>query len=169
MTTDIKSTLDQSILDFTEECMNREHPRSYLISVLSKVQDKYGYLSTEHMNEVAHIMRIATSRVYGVATFYHFFRLQPQGKHKISVCMGTACFVKGADRILEAFKSELGINFGETTKDGMFSLENTRCLGVCGLAPVVMINEKVYGHVTPQQVPEFINKTIVEETENNGN
>lgn len=163
MSTTVTTKLDQPILDFIQECMQREHPRSYLISVLSKVQQKYGYLSKEHMDEVAHIMNIATSRVYGVATFYHFFRLKPQGKHKISVCMGTACFVKGADRILDAFKSELGINFGETTKDGMFSLENTRCLGVCGLAPVVMINNEIHGHVTPGQVPELISKTMIEE------
>lgn len=167
MTTEIKNTLDQSILDFIDECMQREHPRSYLISVLSKVQEKYGFLSTAHMDEVAHIMRIATSRVYGVATFYHFFRLTPRGKHQISVCMGTACFVKGADRVLDAFKSELGIDFGETTKDGMFSLENTRCLGVCGLAPVVTVNDHVYGQVTAQQVPELINKTLMEDAENN--
>ncbi len=164
MSNQLKSTLDQSILDFIDECLQREHPRSYLISILSKIQEKYGYLSQEHMNEVAYTMNIATSRVYGVATFYHFFRLTPQGKHKISVCMGTACFVKGSDRILEAFRSELGIDFGETTKDGLFSLDNTRCLGVCGLAPVVTINDKVYGHVTPQQVPDLINKTLVEES-----
>ncbi len=163
MSNQLKSTLDQSILDFIDECLQREHPRSYLISILSKIQEKYGYLSQEHMNEVAYTMNIATSRVYGVATFYHFFRLTPQGKHKISVCMGTACFVKGADRILEAFRSELGIDFGETTTDGLFSLDNTRCLGVCGLAPVVTINDKVYGHVTPQQVPDLINKTMTEE------
>ncbi|MBN1594553.1 NADH-quinone oxidoreductase subunit NuoE [candidate division FCPU426 bacterium] len=160
MDVNLETTLDKEIIEFIAACMQREHPRSYLISVLGKVQEKYGYLSRQHMHAVAHIMRIPTSRVYGVATFYHFFRLRPRGKHQISICMGTACFVKGADRVLEAFKSELGIDIGETTKDGIFSLDNTRCLGVCGLAPVVTINNQVYSQVTPQQVPELINKTL---------
>jgi NADH:ubiquinone oxidoreductase subunit E len=114
------------------------------------------------MDEAAHLLGIPTAYVFGVATFYHFFRLQPQGKYSISVCLGTACFVKGADKVFEAFKNELGIEMGETTKDGVFSLTNTRCLGVCGLAPVVMVNDKVYSQVTPKQVPDILNRIRAE-------
>lgn len=162
MTTETKRELTPEILEFIEACKTREHPDSYLIAVLHKVQGEFGYLSREHLDVVAHLLGIPTSYVFGVATFYHFFRLQPQGKYSISVCLGTACFVKGADRVLEAFKEELGIDMGDTTKDGVFSLTNTRCLGVCGLAPVVMVNDKVYSQVTPQQVPDILNRIRAE-------
>ena len=156
-------TLDKSIVEYIEECLQKEHPESYLIAVLHKVQGMYGYLSQEHMYEVAHLLGVPTSTVYGVATFYHFFRLQPKGKYSISICMGTACFVKGADLILQAFKNELGIDIKETTSDRLFSLEGTRCLGVCALAPVVTINEEVFGNVTPNQVPEILTKVKMKE------
>lgn len=155
---DTTFTLHPDIVALIEEVRTREHPESYLMSVLHKVQDRYGFLSEAHMYEVAQRLQVPTSVVSGVSTFYHFFRLAPRGKCAISVCLGTACFVKGADKILEAFKTELGIEVGETTKDGLFSLENTRCLGVCGLAPVVTVNDKVYSQVTPQQVPELLNR-----------
>lgn len=153
----VKQTLDQDITDFIIDCKKQEHPESYLISVLHKVQGRYGYLSEEHMDEVGHLLGVPTSTVYGVATFYHFFRLKPRGKYAISVCMGTACFVKGADLVLDAFISELGIDIGETTSDGLFSMEGTRCLGVCALAPVVTINDEVFSNVTANKVPEIIN------------
>ncbi len=164
MTTETKKELTPEILELIETCKTREHPDSFLIAVLHKVQEEFGYLSREHMDQVAHLLAIPTSYVSGVATFYHFFRLKPQGKYAISVCLGTACFVKGADRVLEEFQNELGIEMGETTKDGLFSLTNTRCLGVCGLAPVVTINGKVFSQVTPKQVPEILNR-IREEME----
>ncbi len=151
-------TLDQDIQDFIANCLNLEHPESYLIAVLHKVQERYGYLSEKHMDEVAHLLQVPTSIVYGVATFYHFFKLKPAGKYKISICLGTACFVKGADLVLDAFKTELGCGVGETTADGMFSIEGTRCLGVCALAPVVTINEQVFGNVKPTQVTEILHK-----------
>jgi len=160
-------TLDKTIVDYIEECLQKEHPESYLIAVLQKVQGMYGYLSQEHMYEVAHLLGVPTSTVYGVATFYHFFRLQPKGKYSISICMGTACFVKGADLVLQAFKNELGIDMKETTSDGLFSLEGTRCLGVCALAPVVTINEEVFGNVTPNQVPEILTKVKIKEKQGN--
>jgi NADH-quinone oxidoreductase E subunit len=164
MTTENKTcySMHPDILKFIDECLQKENPESYLMAILHKVQEYYGYLSQDNMYEVAQRLGVPTSVVSGVSTFYHFFRLAPRGKHSISVCLGTACFVKGADQILERFKTELGINVGETTKDGLFSLENTRCLGVCGLAPVVMINDKVYSQVTPQQVHELINRTLAE-------
>lgn len=148
--------LDQSITSFIAECNTKEAPKSYLIAVLHKVQEFYGYLSRETMDAVAQAMQIPTAYVSGVATFYHFFRFKPKGKYAISVCMGTACFVKGAEKLLDAFKNDLGIEMGETTKDGLFSLEQTRCVGVCGLAPVVTINEKVYSSVTPKMVTEIL-------------
>jgi NADH:ubiquinone oxidoreductase subunit E len=154
----LKITIDQSIVDYIEECLQKEHPESYLIAVLHKVQEIYGYLSNDNMYQVAHLLGVPTSTVYGVATFYHFFRLKPKGKNSISICLGTACFVKGADLVLQAFKNELGVDIGETTKDGLFSIDGTRCLGVCALAPVVTINEQVFGNVTPNKVPEILNK-----------
>jgi len=160
-----ESTISKEILDFIEECNAKEHPESYLISILHKIQSEYGYLSLEHMDQVAHLINVPTSTVFGVATFYHFFRLQPRGKYSISVCLGTACFVKGADGVLDAFRNELGIDVGETTSDGLFSIEGTRCVGVCALAPVVTINGKVYSNVTAQKVPDILNTIKAEKVE----
>lgn len=154
----LTTTIDNSIVEYIAECRQKEHAESYLIAVLHKVQEKYGFLSNDHMYEVAHLLGVPTSTVYGVATFYHFFRLKPQGKYSISICLGTACFVKGADLVLQAFKNELGIDIGETSSDGLFSIDGTRCLGVCALAPVVTINEQVFGNVQPNQVSEILMK-----------
>lgn len=162
---DLKMTLEKDIIAFMDQCLVKEHSESYLIAILHKVQARYGYLSEQHMDQVAQYMQIPTSTISGVSTFYHFFRLSPRGKFSISVCLGTACFVKGADKILEAFKTELGIDLGETTPDGLFSLENSRCLGVCALAPVVTINERVYSNVSAKQVPELLNKVRFQEDE----
>lgn len=162
MMTETKKDLTPEILELIETYKTREHSESYLIAVLHKVQEEFGYLSREHLDQVAHLLEIPTSYVFGVATFYHFFRLTPQGKYAISVCLGTACFVKGADRILQTFQDELGIEMGETTKDGLFSLTDTRCMGVCGLAPVVTVNGKVFSQVTPNQVPEILNRFRLE-------
>ncbi len=155
--------LDADIIQFIDECMESEHPESYLIAVMHKVQGRYGYLSDDHMSQVAQRMQIPTSTISGVATFYHFFRLKPKGKYAISVCLGTACFVKGADKVLDAFRTELDIEMGETSKDEMFSLECSRCIGVCALAPVVIINDRVFSRVTPNQVPDLIEKMKSEE------
>lgn len=162
MNTCCEYKLEKEIVDFIEECKQKEHPESYLIAVLHKVQEKYGYLSQDNMDAVAHLLGVPTADVCGVATFYHFFRLKPQGKFHISVCLGTACFVKGADTILQNFKSELGIDIGETTTDANFSLVATRCIGVCALAPVVTINDKVYSNVKPAQVSEILNTLKLE-------
>lgn len=150
-------TLGEELVTFINECKQKDHPHSFLIAILHKVQATYGYLSQTHMQEVAELLGVPAAEVSGVATFYHFFRLQPQGKYKISVCMGTACYVKGGGEIAQAFKDILGIKEGETTKDSMYTLEYTRCLGVCGLAPVVMINDKIYGKLTAEMVPALIN------------
>ncbi len=155
---EIRKSIDPEIYDFVQECLAKEHPESHLIEVLHRIQDKYGYLSEDHQYAVSHWLGVPTADVSGVATFYHYFRLQPRGKYAISVCLGTACFVKGADHVLDAFKNELGITLGETSNDGMFSLEGTRCIGVCALAPVVLINNQVFSNVKPAQVPDMIAK-----------
>jgi NADH:ubiquinone oxidoreductase subunit E len=156
LTEKLDTTLDRELLDYMESVTRKENPESYLISVMHKVQAKYGYLSEQHMQEIAQALSVPAATVSGVATFYHFFRLSPRGKYAISVCLGTACYVRGADKIYEAFKTELGISEGETTIDGMFSLETTRCLGVCGQAPVVTVNNKVLGKVSAEMIPSLI-------------
>ncbi|MHB1483757.1 MAG: NADH-quinone oxidoreductase subunit NuoE [Saccharofermentanales bacterium] len=138
--------------------LHDEHPESQLIAVLHAVQMHFGYLPEVILDEVAQRLQVPTSTVSGVASFYHFFNLTPPGRHSISVCLGTACFVKGADKILEAFQSELGISLGETSSDGEFSLNISRCLGICALAPVVQIDDQVYSQVKPHQVPQILSK-----------
>jgi NADH-quinone oxidoreductase E subunit len=154
--TERQYTLDADLRDFIVSCLTREHSESFLITVLHKVQARYGYLSNDHMQEVAELLNVPASTVSGVATFYHFFRLKPQGKYKVNFCLGTACYVRGIQDVVDAFSSELGIGLGETTKDGLFTLEGARCLGVCGLAPVVMINDDVHGKLTSASVPGII-------------
>lgn len=156
MKTEKIEALDKEIIDYIDKCNKYDYSKSYLIAVLHKVQSKYGYLSKEHMEEVAQRLNIPTAKVSGVATFYHFFRLSPRGKYTVAVCMGTACFVKGADKVLDTFKKELGVDFGEVTHDGLFSIENSRCVGVCALAPVVMINDEVYNNVNAGDVVKII-------------
>jgi len=144
--------------EFIAEVMQREHPHSHLIAVLHKAQSLYGYLPTEVMNEVAARMGIPTAHIWGVATFYHYFNLNPPGRHTISVCLGTACYVKGAGAILQRLKDELKIDFGQVTQDGMFSLQPARCLGACGLAPVVMIDDTIHGDLTADKMMELLEK-----------
>ncbi len=129
-----------------------------LMPVLQGAQEIYGYLPIEVQQMIADGLNISLSEVYGVATFYSQFSLTPKGKNRISVCLGTACYVKGADKILEAVEKKLGIKSGECTADGLFSLDSTRCIGACGLAPVMMINDEVYGKLTPEQVNSIIDK-----------
>ena len=150
--------LTPEIVAYIEKCAHDENAHSHLIGVLHKVQGHFGYLGREQLDAVAQLLQVPTAKVTGVATFYHFFRLEPRGRFVINVCLGTACYVKGAERIADRLKDELGIQFGETTTDGMFSLEATRCLGTCGLAPVVMIEDKVFGDMTPDQVPALLEK-----------
>jgi NADH:ubiquinone oxidoreductase subunit E len=98
--------------------------------------------------------------VTGVATFYHYFRLQPRGKHVINVCLGTACYVKGSDKVIDRLSDDLAVRLGETTKDGVFSLESARCLGTCGLAPVMMVDDQVYGPVSPAEASRILDKYL---------
>lgn len=127
-----------------------------LMPVLQEAQNIYGYLPIEVQKMIAEGMGVALSEVYGVATFYSQFSLTPKGEHTISVCLGTACYVKGADKILSAIEERLGIKAGECTPDGMFSIDSCRCLGACGLAPVMTIDGEVYGKCTPEKAVEII-------------
>lgn len=130
--------------------------RGALISVLHKAQNLYGYLSDDVILYISQAMDIPSSKVYGVISFYSYFTTTERGKYVVNVCLGTACFVRGADGIMKEFEKELKIKVGETTKDMKFTLEGLRCIGACGLAPVVMINEKVYGRVEVNQVKQII-------------
>jgi len=127
-----------------------------LIVVLHKAQEIFGYLSEEVQDHIAHMLAIPAARVYGVVTFYSFFNTKPKGKFKVNVCLGTACFVRGAQEVLDEFSKHLHIAPGETSEDKLFSLDALRCVGACGLAPVVSVNGKVYGRVTVDNVNEII-------------
>ncbi|WP_298613329.1 NADH-quinone oxidoreductase subunit NuoE [uncultured Odoribacter sp.] len=127
-----------------------------LINILHKAQDTFGYLPREVQEIIARQLGIPVSKVYGVVTFYSFFTMTPKGEHPVSVCMGTACYVRGAEKVLDEFKRVLGINVGETTPDGKYSLSSLRCVGACGLAPVVLIGEKVYGRIVPGDVEKIL-------------
>lgn len=129
-----------------------------LMPIMQRAQDIFGYLPEDVQNIIAKGLDIPVSDVYGVATFYAQFNLEPKGKYTISVCLGTACYVKGAQLVLDELEKVLGVPAGSTTPDGLFTLNATRCLGACGLAPVIMINDDVYGRMTPDQVAGIINK-----------
>ncbi|MBO5767875.1 MAG: NADH-quinone oxidoreductase subunit NuoE [Clostridia bacterium] len=129
-----------------------------LIPVMQKAQELFGYLSFETMELISERMDVPVSEIYGVATFYALFSLKPKGEYIISVCTGTACYVKGAQAVLDEVKKQLGIESGETTEDGKFSIQDTRCLGCCGLAPVMTINNDVYGRLDPADVKDILAK-----------
>jgi bidirectional [NiFe] hydrogenase diaphorase subunit len=138
------------LLDIT---MKRNHYRQdSLIEILHKAQESFGYLEPEVLEYIARGLKLPLSRVYGVATFYHLFSLKPSGAHSCVVCMGTACYVKGSDRIIAALEQELAIHVGETTPDGRISLMAARCLGACGIAPAVVFDGTVAGKQEPQTV-----------------
>jgi bidirectional [NiFe] hydrogenase diaphorase subunit len=127
-----------------------QHRQDALIEVLHKAQELFGYLEDDLLLFVSHRLKLPPSRVYGVATFYHFFTLKPKGAHTCVVCMGTACYVRGADKVISAVQGLTGIRPGETTADGQLSLLTARCIGACGIAPAVVYD----GTVTPRQTPE---------------
>lgn len=127
-----------------------------LIPVLHEIQHFYGYLPEEALKMVSLNMNIPMTEIYGVSSFYSIFALQPKGEHIIKVCIGTACYVKGSQAIIDRISKELDVEVGKTTKDGKFTLEATRCLGACGLAPVMMIGERVYGRLSPDDIPRIL-------------
>ena len=131
-----------------------------LISVLHKAQDIFGYLPIEVQNYVAHKLDIPSSKVYGVVTFYSYFTMTKKGQYRVNVCMGTACFVKGAQDILDELNTRLKCKTGSTTEDGLFSVDALRCVGACGLAPLITVNGKVYGRITKDDVPGIIEEHL---------
>lgn len=133
-------------------------PKGALIEVLHKAQHIFGYLPRDLQLFIARKLNISGAEVFGVVSFYSYFTTKPSGKHTISVCMGTACFVRGADKIIEKFKEKLKIESNEITEDGLFTLKDVRCIGACGLAPVVTVGEKVYGRVKEDDVDDIINE-----------
>ena len=134
------------------------YDRSALIETLHTAQETFGYLENETLKFIARRLKLPFSKVYGVATFYHFFRLKPKGKHTAVVCMGTACYIKGASAILESLENRFGIKAGETTKDALISVLTARCVGSCSLAPVAIYDNKSVGKLTLEEA----NKTIEE-------
>lgn len=148
---------DEQKLQHVKEAIERfRDMKGALIPVLHEVQDVYGYLPEEVLQLVSDELNIPMTEIYGVASFYSFFSLEPKGEHIIRVCMGTACYIKGAQGLVDRFSTDLKIKPGETTKDGKFTLEATRCLGACGLAPVLTIGENVHGRLMQGDVPKLI-------------
>ena len=148
---------DENIKKEVDEILNQfTHDKENLITILNEVQMKYGYIPKIAQMEIADYLNIALAEVYGVITFYSRFTLVPKGKYNVSICLGTACFVKGSREILERAKAKLGIEEGQTTADGKFSLDTTRCVGACGLAPVFTINDEVYGKATVKKLDEVL-------------
>ena len=127
-----------------------------LIMVLHQVQQAYGYIPRNIAIEVSEMLEVPLAKIYGVVTFYNFFKLEKAGKYKIQVCLGTACYIRGGDDLLKALEKELGIGLNSTTPDGLFSIEAVRCLGCCGLAPVIVGNGNVHGRLTAKDVPAII-------------
>lgn len=127
-----------------------------LIMIFHEIQNEYGYVPRGVSMKLSELLDVPLARIYEVLTFYNYFKLEKPGRHSISICMGTACYLKGANDLLKRFKDILNVEEGETTEDGLFQLNVVRCLGCCGLAPVVTVDEKVYGKVTKDQIPEIL-------------
>lgn len=136
--------------------------KDQLIGILNDVQEKYGYIPKPAQVVISEYLGIAMAEIYGVITFYSRFSLEPKGKYNISICLGTACFVKGSQNLLDRAKERLQIESGQVTKDGKFSIDEVRCVGACGLAPVFMVNNEVYGNATVKQLDEVIDKYMNE-------
>ena len=144
---------------FLDELCNEYQPiKDNLIQMLNEVQEHYGYIPIQAQQVLADFLNISMAEIYGVVTFYSRFTLKPKGKYNIAVCLGTACFVKGSQKIMDRLKERLKIEAGETTKDGMFSIEETRCVGACGLAPVFTVNGEVYCKATVQKLDQVLDE-----------
>ena len=153
----VKIELRKDQIDKIEEiCQSFHYEHGELINVLHRCQEEFGYLPAEIQEVVADKMKVSEAKIYGIVTFYSFFTMIPKGKYPISICTGTACYVRGAENVLAEFKKELDIEVGETTEDGNFSLNCLRCVGACGLAPVVLVGDKTYGRVSPDGVKDIL-------------
>lgn len=151
-----KSALYDQLDGVIEEKKQIQQP---LIEILREAQDIFGFLPMDVLEHISTRMNLPIGKVYGVVTFYNFFSLKPRGKHIINVCTGTACYVKGAPRLINMFEEELGIKLGETSKDGLFTLTSVRCVGACSLAPVFVVGEDTFGRIdTREKVKKVINE-----------
>lgn len=145
------------IIEETKQILDKyKQDKENLIQILNEVQVKYGYIPKIAQLKISEYLKIPLAEVYGVITFYSRFTLEPRGKYNVSICLGTACFVKGSRELLERAKAKLGVEEGKTTEDGKFSLDTTRCVGACGLAPVFTINDEVYGKATVKKLDEVL-------------
>lgn len=147
----IKKEVQEIMVPYKEEKDN-------LIPILNDIQEKYGYIPKTAQMEVSKYLGIPMAEIFGVITFYSRFTLEPKGKYNISVCLGTACFVKGSQSILDRLKERLNLEEGKTSADGKFSIDTTRCVGACGIAPVFTVNGEVYGHATVKKLDEVLNE-----------
>ena len=134
------------------------HEPTALIQILHTAQQMFGFLSADVLQYVAQALKLPSSHVYGVVTFYNFFTMVPRGKHQIMICRGTGCHVRGADAIIQALGKELGVKEGETTKDNLFTLTTARCIGACALAPAMSVDDDVYGKLTPDRIGQLCKK-----------
>lgn len=149
--------IEKKLKEEMKEIMNKyKVQKDNLIPILNEVQEKYGYIPKIAVLEISNYLNIPMAEIYGVVTFYSRFTLEPKGKYNISVCLGTACYVKGSQKILDRVKERLKIEEGQTTEDGMFSIDTTRCVGACGIAPVFTVNDEVYGKATVKQLDEVL-------------
>ena len=154
-----KNCMDEKLANEMKELLkNYSQDKSNLIQILNEVQEKYGYIPKQSQIEISNYLNIPMAEIYGVITFYSRFTLEPKGKYNISVCLGTACFVKGSQALLDRLKERLKIEEGQTTPDGKFSIDATRCVGACGLAPVFTINNEVYGKATVKKLDEVLDE-----------
>jgi len=153
----IKVKLKEKDLSTIKEiCKSFNNEQGELINVLHKTQEHFGYLPAEIQEVIAQELEMSVAKVYGVVTFYSFFTMKPKGRFPISICTGTACYVRGAENVLQEFKRQLNVEVGESTPDGKFSLSCLRCVGACGLAPVVQVGSKTYGRVSPEGVKDIL-------------
>ncbi len=158
VTAPIKEDLPKEKYDELEVYINSlETTKGALIQILHRAQNIFGYLPRDVQLYIARRLGIPGAEVFGVVSFYSYFTTKPRGKHTISVCMGTACFVRGSDKIIERLKEMLDIESNEITQDGLFTLKDVRCIGACGLAPVMMIDDKVYGRVKVEELEDILN------------
>ncbi len=149
---------------YMEELLGKFKPeKDNLIQILNSVQEHYGYIPEHAQKEISEFLKMSMAEIYGVITFYSRFTLTPKGKYNIAICLGTACFVKGSEKIMDRAKDRLKIEAGQTTEDGLFSLEETRCVGACGLAPVFTVNGEVYGSATVQKLDQVIDEIVNKE------
>ena len=155
-----KEKINQEVMDLVNHWKDKE---GNLIMILHEIQNHHGYVPRELSLELSHLLNVPLARIYEVITFYNFFKLTPPGKNRVAVCMGTACYLRGASDLLSEVKNILHVEEGQTTKDGNFHLDVVRCLGCCGLSPVMMINDKVYGKVKKSEIADILSKYFKEE------